>query len=87
MNRRPDHNESDEARLWSSLAEAGFLDMSPDQFAARIKDAKHFVIGQLSQLLQATSDVRERESAACSLATLKKMEMTVWRKAKDPGSP
>ena len=77
---RPD-KETDEERVWSLLFEAGFLDIRPDEFADRIKEAKHVVIGRLSELLQAASDIRERESAACSLATLKKLETTVGRKA------
>lgn len=78
---RPD-DESEQDRLWSSLSEAGFLDITPDEFADRIKEAKHVVIGRLGELLQVTTDIRERESAACSLATLKKLERTVGRSAK-----
>lgn len=76
---RPE-KKSDEQGVWSSLLEAGFLDIPPDQFVDRIKEAKHVVIGRLSELLQVKTDIRERESAACSLATLKKMETIVGQK-------
>lgn len=76
---RPD-KESEQQRAWSSLVDAGFLDIPPDKFAERIKEAKHVVIRRLSELLQAATDARERESAACSIATLKKLETTVDRK-------
>lgn len=74
--------ESEHERLWSLLLEARFLDFPPDEFADRIKDAKHFVIERLSQLLQVTTDIRERESVACSLATLKKLETVVGPRGK-----
>jgi hypothetical protein len=39
-------------------------------------------MGRLSELLEVTTDVQERESAAYSLATLKRLETTFWRTAK-----
>ena len=80
---RPD-KETEQEREWSLLFEAGFLDIQPDEFAARIKEAKHVVMGRLSELLQAASDIRERESAACSLAILKKLETTIGRSGRTP---
>ena len=74
--------ESEQQRVWSLLWEAGFLDIPPEEFEDRIKEAKHVVIGRLSQLLEMTTDIGERESAACSLATLKKLETTVGRTGK-----
>jgi hypothetical protein len=74
--------ESEHERVWSLLLEAGFFDIPPDEFAERIKEAKHVVIARLSQLLQVTTDIRERESAACSLATLKKLETIIGRSGK-----
>jgi hypothetical protein len=74
--------ESEHERVWSLLLEAGFFDIPPDEFADRIKEAKHVVVARLSQLLQVTTDIRERESAACSLATLKKLETIVGRSGK-----
>lgn len=78
--------ESAHERVWSLLLEAGFFDIPPDEFAERIKEAKHVVIARLSQLLQVTTDIRERESAACSLATLKKLETIVGRSGKGRSS-
>lgn len=83
--RRPEE-ESEQDRLRSSLSQAGFLDIAPDEFADRIKQAKQVVIGRLSELLQVKTDLRERESAACSLATLKKLETTVGRNARERSS-
>lgn len=83
--RRPE-DESEQDRLWSSLSQAGFLEIAPDEVAERIKEAKLVVIGRLSELLQVTTDLRERESAACSLATLKKLETTVGRHARERSS-
>jgi hypothetical protein len=78
---RPDQ-ESERERGWSLLLEAGFLDIPPDEFADRIKEAKHVVIARLSELLRVTTDAQERESVACSLATLKKLETIVVAKRK-----
>jgi hypothetical protein len=78
---RPEKN-SEHQRGWSLLLEAGFLDIPADEFADRIKEAKHVVIARLSELLRGTTDIRERESAACSLATLKKLETIVGRSKK-----
>jgi len=73
------HAESEKERVWKVLSEAGLIDIPPDEFAQRIKDAKHAVMGRLSELLELTTDTQERESAAYSLATLKKLERTVSR--------
>ncbi len=73
------HEESEEERVWRVLSEAGLIDIPPDEFAERIKEAKHVVIGRLGELLELTTDTQERESAAISLATLRKLERTVSR--------
>ena len=70
-------DESEKQRLWQSLVEAGLLDIAPNQFAERIKDAKHVVMGRLGELLERRNNVQERESAAYSLATLRKLETTL----------
>jgi hypothetical protein len=82
---RPD-KPSEPEREWSLLSKAGFLDISPEEFADRIREAKHVVIGRLSELLKVKNNIRERESAACSLATLKKLETTVGGSQKRRGS-
>jgi len=73
------NGESEKQRVWRVLSEAGLIDIPPDEFAGRIQEAKHVVMGRLSELLEATTDIQERESAAYSLATLKKLERTVSR--------
>ena len=75
---RPDE-ESEKERIWRVLSEAGLIDIPPDEFAERIKEAKHVVMGRLSELLEQTTDIQEREAAAYSLATLKELERTVSR--------
>jgi DNA-binding ferritin-like protein len=75
---RPDE-ESEKERVWRVLSEAGLIDIPPDEFAERIKEAKHVVMGRLSELLEQTTDIQEREAAAYSLATLKELERTVSR--------
>ncbi|HVR24101.1 MAG TPA: hypothetical protein VMU26_12375 [Candidatus Polarisedimenticolia bacterium] len=74
------HDESEKERVWRVLSEAGLIDIPPDEFAERIKEAKRVVMGRLSELLEATTEIhQECESAAYSLATLKKLEGTVSR--------
>jgi hypothetical protein len=73
------HEESEKERAWRMLSQAGLIDIPPDEFAERIKEAKRVVMGRLSELLERTTDIQERESAAYSLATLKKLEGTVLR--------
>jgi hypothetical protein len=73
------YEESEKERVWRVLSEAGLIDIPPDEFAERIKEAKRVVMGRLSELLEATTDIQECESAAYSLATLKKLEGTVSR--------
>ena len=64
------------------LSEAGLIDIPPDEFAERIKEAKHVVMGRLSELLEQTTNIQEREAAAYSLATLKELERTVSRRGR-----
>ena len=76
------HEESEKERVWRVLSEAGLIDIHPDEFAERIKEAKHVVMERLSELLELPTDIQERESAAYSLATLKKLERTVSRRGR-----
>lgn len=61
-------------KLWKSLADAGLVEISIDEFPKRIRDVKQTVMVRLSELLTDETDWRERESAAYSLGTLKKLE-------------
>jgi len=73
------HEEFEKERVWRVLSEAGLIDIHPDEFAERIKEAKNVVMRRLSELLELTSDIEERDSTAYSLATLKELERTVSR--------
>ena len=71
------YEEPEKERVWKLLSEAGLVDITLDEFPERIKEAKHVVMGRLSELLELTTDTRECQSAAYSLATLKKLETKV----------
>ena len=75
---RPDE-ESEKERIWRVLSEAGLIDIPPNEFAERIREAKHVVMVRLSELMEQTTDIQEREAAAYSLATLKELERTISR--------
>ena len=77
--------ESDKERVWKLLSRAGLVDIPLDEFPERVKEAKLVVMGRLSELLELTTDVQERQSAAYSLATLKKLETSLRRSGKRPG--
>jgi hypothetical protein len=62
---------------WKSLSEAGLVEISLEQFPERVKQAKHVVMGRLSELLDPETDTKERQSVAHSLGTLQKLEMTL----------
>ena len=74
--------ESEKQRVWCLLFDAGLIDIPAEQFPERIKEAKNAVMERLSELLERTIDVQERDSAAFSLATLKKLESTLQRNVK-----
>ena len=76
------HENSEKERIWKLLSEAGLVDISLDNFLERIKEAKHVVMGRLGELLERSNHTEERESAAYSLATLKKLETTLGRGGK-----
>jgi hypothetical protein len=69
--------ESEKEQVWKLLSEAGLVDITIDDFPERIKEVKHVVMGRLSELLELTTDIQERQSAAYSLGTLKKLETTL----------
>ena len=68
-------------KLWKSLADAGLIEIAVDEFPKRIRDVKQTVMVRLSELLQKETDWRERESAAYSLGTLKKLESKLQSKS------
>jgi hypothetical protein len=67
-------------QVWSLLSEAGLVDIPTDEFSERVKEAKNAVMDRLGELLESTTDIEERDSAAYSLATLKKLETALQRK-------
>ena len=72
--------QSGKQQVWSLLSEAGLVDIPTDEFSERVKEAKKAVMDRLGELLESTSDIEERDSAACSLATLKKLETALQRR-------
>ena len=61
-------------QVWKSLADAGLVEIEPEEFPERIREVKKAVMVRLSELLEGETNWRERESAAYSLGTLKKLE-------------
>ena len=69
--------ETKKHQVWKSLREAGLVEISPEEFPDRIRDAKRVVIGRLSELLEIKNRVEERQSLAHSLGALKNLETTL----------
>ena len=72
---------------WRALSEAGLFEIRLDEFAERIKDVKHTVIERLRELLDRTNGLKERESAAYSLGTLKGLELKLLANPPKPPNP
>jgi len=70
---------SDEQKrsIWNRLFEAGLTEIKPGDFPERIKEAKYVAMERLSELLESANRVRERESVAQSVGTLRKLEKTL----------
>ncbi|HEY4842097.1 MAG TPA: hypothetical protein VIH78_09025 [Terriglobales bacterium] len=85
MNRSDD--EPEELQVWRVLSEAGLVEIRLDEFAERIRDVKRIVTGRLFDLLNFDTGVKERESAAYSLGTLKELELKVLANAPKPPDP
>jgi hypothetical protein len=58
----PSNEKSEKERVWKSLLEVGLIDILPDDFPDRIKEAKAVVMGRLGELLQTKVNIQERES-------------------------
>ena len=67
-------------KVWILLSEAGLVDIPTDEFSKRVKEAKKAVMARLGELLESATDIEERDSAAYSLATLKKVENALQQK-------
>lgn len=79
--------ETDELQVWRALSEAGLVEIPLDEFAERIRDVKRIVTGRLFDLLNFNTGVQERESAAYSLGTLKRLELKVLANTPKPPDP
>jgi hypothetical protein len=79
--------ETEEQQAWRVLSEAGLVEIRLDEFAERIRDVKRIVTGRLHELLDFDTGMKERESAAYSLGTLKGLELKVQANAPKPPDP
>lgn len=69
-----ERKESENELVWKLLSEAGMVDIGPDEFPERIKEAKHVVLKRLTELLEETPGLDECQSAAYSLGALTQLE-------------
>ena len=76
--------ETEAQQVGRVLSEAGLFEIRLDEFAERIRDVKRIVTVRLGELLESNSSIRERESAAYSLGTLKRLESTLLANAPKP---
>ncbi len=83
---RPDKG-TEEQEAWRVLSEAGLVEIRLDEFAERIRDVKRIVGARLHELLNLSTGVKERESAAYSLGTLKRLELKVLANTPEPPDP
>jgi hypothetical protein len=74
--------ESEKEQVWKLLSEAGLVDIGPDEFPKRIKEAKDVVLKRLTELLEATPTLDECQSAAYSLGALTQLETKLGVSAK-----
>ena len=79
--------ETEEQQVWRALSEAGLVEIRLEEFAERIKDVKRIVTVRLRELLDFNTGIKERESAAYSLGTLKGLELKVLANAPKPPDP
>jgi len=79
--------ETEEQQVWKALSEAGLVEIRLEEFAERIKDVKRIVTVRLRELLDFNTGIKERESAAYSLGTLKGLELKVLANAPKPPDP
>jgi len=68
-------DETEEQQAWRALSEAGLVEIGLDEFAEKIGDVKRIVIVRLRELLDFNTGIKERESAAYSLGTLRGLEL------------
>ncbi len=71
--------ESEKEQVWRLLSEAGLVDIGPDEFPTRIKEAKDVVLKRLTELLEASPTLDECQCAAHSLGALTQLETRLER--------
>jgi hypothetical protein len=76
-------DKGEREQVWSVLSEAGLINIPAQQVPERIKEAKYAVMQRLGELLETAGDTQERDSAAHSLATLKKVETAFADRSRD----
>jgi len=79
--------ELENQQAWRVLSDAGLVEIRLDEFAERIRDVKRLVIVRLRELLDFENRIKERESAAYSLGTLKGLELKVQANCPKPPPP
>jgi len=79
--------ETEEQQAWRALSEAGLVEIRLDEFAEKIEAVKRIVIVRLRELLDFNTGIKERESAAYSLGTLKGVELKGLANAPKPPDP
>ena len=72
----PIEDDSRKREAWKLLSEAGLVDIRPNEFGERIKEAKRIVSKRLNELLERTANTGECQSTAYSLGTLRRLETT-----------
>jgi hypothetical protein len=76
-------NEKTKTDRWPRwLADAGLVEISPEQFPERIKEVKRVAMGRLQELLELKTGVEEQQCIAHSLGTFKRLETILvvhWR--------
>ena len=79
--------ETEAQQVWRVLSEAGLVEIRVDEFAERIREVKRVVVVRLHELLDFETGIKERESAAYSLGTLKGLELKVLENTPKPPDP
>jgi len=77
-------DQTDAPQAWRDLSDAGLVEIRLEEFAERIKDVKRVVVVRLRELLDLNGDTKERESAAHSLGTLKRLELKLLASTPNP---
>jgi hypothetical protein len=71
------NEQAQNQRVWQSLTEAGLVEIKLNEFPDKLKKVKDVAIGWLGELLEQQTAIREQESVAHSLGTLKMLETTL----------